>query len=117
MWKRFSEIVASNFSVAPVVEALRLERIEAGSAVVIAPDAESLGAARTRRSAIEEALTKAAGRPLRLDLRLAEMTERAQPVLSPHAIDASDRERAMQNPLVRRAIELFDGRVVDVQDD
>jgi hypothetical protein len=117
IWSRFREIVASNFSVAPIIEPLKLERLDAGIAVLSAPDAEALGAARTRRSAIEEGLTKAAGRPLRVDLRLAESAPRQQPALSPHAVNSVERERAMQNPLVRRAVELFDGRVVDVEDE
>jgi hypothetical protein len=110
------ELVAANPSVAPIVEPLSLEKIEGNVAVVTAPTTTALGAARTRRGAIEEGLSKALGRTIRLELRAAESAPGS--AAAPRSVvDTAARAQAMSNPLVRRAVELFDARVVDVQDD
>jgi hypothetical protein len=116
VWSRMLELVAANPSVAPIVEPLRLEKIEGNVAVVIAPTTTALGAARTRRGAIEEGLSKALGRTIRLELRAAEAAPDSASAPA-SAVDTAARAQAMNNPLVRRAVELFDARVVDVQDD
>lgn len=116
VWERFCGLIAANPSVAPIVEPLVLEKIEGGVVVVVAPTTMALGAARTRRGAIEEGLSKAMGRTIRLELRASESAPSAA-ALPTGAVDTAARAQAMSNPLVRRAVELFDGRVVDVQDD
>lgn len=116
VWSRFRASVAEG-SVAPIVEPLTLERIEGGVAVVSAPTVTALGAARTRRGAIEEGISKALGRSVRLELRAADRPPEAAPTESPTTSDPAARAKAMSNPLVRRAVELFDGRVVEVSDD
>lgn len=101
---------------APIAEPLVLERLDAGVAVVSAPTPIALGAARTRRTAIEDALSKAAGRTIRLELRAADVPASSPPATA-NVPDTAARAQAMNNPLVRRAVELFNATVVDVQDE
>ncbi|MBL8745416.1 MAG: hypothetical protein JNK58_03565 [Phycisphaerae bacterium] len=116
VWERVRALLAANPSVAPVIELLTLEKIEGNVAVVCAPTAGALGAARTRRGAIEDGLSKALARNMRLELKAAE-TPAGDPRAPEAVVDTAARAQAMSNPLVRRAVELFDARVVDVQDD
>lgn len=117
VWERFRALVADNFSVAPIVEPLTLDRLDGNLAIIIAPTMTALGAARTRRGAIEDGLTKAIGRPVRIELRASEKPVESPEAIQPSHPDPAARAKAMSNPLVRRAVELFDGRVVDVSED
>ncbi len=55
--------------------------------------------------AIRKIVQEIAGRPVQITI----VTKKAQSVSKPEL-----RERAMQNPIVREALELFDGRIIDV---
>jgi DNA polymerase-3 subunit gamma/tau len=69
-----------------------------------------------RRSKLEEALSRVAGRPIRLDVALlpADASSAGRPAPVPSARQRL-RERE-QHPLVRRAMELFDAEVVRIDE-
>ena len=65
----------------------------------------------------EQGLSELTGRPIQVEFALtaeesAETSSAAAPAISPH----QRRLEAMQNPLVRRAAELFGAQVIDVVD-
>lgn len=105
-----------NYSVAPIVEPLKLREVGGGIAVLTAP-AEAIAAARARKGAIEEALGRAIGRPIRVELRADPAGPSSAEASADHLPDTAARAEAMKNPIVRRAVELFDARIISVEDD
>jgi len=120
-WNRFKNSCAANPSVSAVIEPLMLERIDGTLAYLSAPSAESLSMVKPRKAAIEELLGKLLGRTMRIELKLAadaaSLPEPAAARQPAGIMDPDDRAAALKNPLVKRAIELFDARLIDVQDD
>jgi len=57
-------------------------------------------------------LSRAAGRPIRVDIERSEREERPAP--RPAAASAADEQAARADPLVRRAVDLFDATIVAV---
>lgn len=115
LWSRFIEIAATKPSVMAAAEPLVLERLEGGEARLVARDASALASAKPVRLSIEEVMSKAAGRTVRVELALAAEAEpaaRVQPM-----VDTAARAEAERHPLVRRAAEVLGARLVDVQDD
>lgn len=117
MWRRVREATAGQQSVASAIESLRLIAVEGSLATVIAPDADSFAAAKARRSAIESALTAAAGRSMRAEIRLVEGEGEVRRASAVVAQGAPDTDEAMNHPIVRRAMELFGARVIEVRGD
>lgn len=126
LWSRFLERTATNASVKAAVEPLTFEREHAGVLILRAATATEASTARARVSSINDMLSTVAERTLRVDIRVldapgsdAERDASSGPAPAPRspAVDPAAYSAAQSNPLVRRAIELFDARLVDVQDD
>jgi DNA polymerase-3 subunit gamma/tau len=69
-----------------------------------------------RRSKLESALAKAAGRTIRLELELLPSDARVEPNLPPVQTNRQRMQERQRQPLVRQAIEWFDGEVVRVDE-
>ncbi len=121
LWSRFLERTASNASVRAAVESLTFEREHAGVLTLRAPNTTEAATAKARLSSINDLLSTVAGRTVRIDIRTPEAADDSA-TTSPTAprspaVDAAAYAQAQSNPLVRRAMELFDARLVDVRDD
>lgn len=99
-----------------MLELLTLEREDGAELVLVAKTPSERDAASARKSAIENAARDMTGRSVRVTIKLAG-GEAAPRTPSTPAVDAAAYAQAQASPLVRRAIELFDARLVDVQDD
>lgn len=69
-----------------------------------------------RRTKLEAALAKAAGRTIRLDLELVSNATQAEPRLVPVQTHRQRMQERQRHPLVRRAIEMFDAEVLRVDE-
>lgn len=114
--ERLRQQAAAKPSIKSVIESLTIERESAGQVVLAANDQETLSAARAMKSTLDDLLSKAAGRTLRSELKLADGAG-PQVVVREVGFDAAAHHEAMSNPLVRKAVELFDARLIDVQPD
>lgn len=81
---------------------------------IVAPlDNGQLARARARRVWLAEQLSSAIGRGVRVELREPEATTAAE--TEPNLDDAAMRRQAEEDPVVKRAMELFDARVVRIE--
>lgn len=112
---------------AGLAEALRPGRMSPGAAVLLAPNEGMLSSARALKGAIEEAMTKAAGRAMRVEFALAETPapgtdeqwdgshDDAPAVTTRPAANPAAFAQVQSHPLVRRAMDVLGARLVDVQ--
>lgn len=101
-----------------MLDTLRLVAIKGSTAHIEADSPQALSFAIGKVERLTGMVTGAVGRPVRvaLALRAGAPTERATGAQSPGG-GADPRAVAEATPIVRRAIELFDARVVRVDDD
>lgn len=113
LWARVGARAQGNPSVKAVIDQLSLVSAE-GSLVRLRPmDGSSASSARARKAQLEELLSAEAGRSVRVEFDPpASGASRAMPA---GVVDAALHAEASRNPLVRRAMELFDARVIDVR--
>lgn len=102
-------------SLASLADDLRLTELSAGLAIVSAPTNTKANYARTRQATLAEILSEVTGSRVRVEVRLAQgVSARSAQAPAPSSVAHAE---AVKDPLVRRAMELFDARVVDVSDD
>jgi len=75
-------------------------------------EAEAIGRG-ARKQALEEALSKRAGEPVRIEIELAAESPETEPV--PEAPPADPVEHFKNDPLIRQALELFKAEIKSVQ--
>jgi len=100
-----------------LLESLSLARCEGGVAVV-EPVKPGQGAyLKARAPALEDLLSRAAGKPLRLEVRepAPESGGGGGPTAPNAGADSEAYAKALQHPLVRRAAELLGARLVKVE--
>ncbi len=118
IWDRAHELAADQPSLSVLLENLTLERCEGGIAVVVAARPGQSAYLRARGAALEDLLSRAAGRPLRLDVREPEPSSGAETPLPQGAgVDSEAYAQALKHPLVRRAAELLGARLIAVERD
>jgi hypothetical protein len=103
---------------AGLVDEYRLRSIAQGVAhlEVLDPRLKSHSENARQRQELEGFLSQAAGVPLRLQVAVAEASTHAPAAATDPriSVDPKLRARAEQDPLVRRAMELFNARITDV---
>lgn len=125
LWDMVRARVAASPAQASVVELFELKSVRAGIAELGVTDAAKLLIARAKVDFIAGLLSKVAGRSL--GARLIEpstpsVTDGAAPAAAtPGAAatreDAAARAEAMQQPLVKKAMDLFNARLIAIEDD
>lgn len=113
VWAAVCASVASSPAGAALVESLRLVSLEHGVATVETDDAGAAGRARTRRKWLEERIGAAYGSPVRVEVHAPEEGAATQ-AIPDEELDAAARRDAANNPLVQKAMDLFQARLVRV---
>ncbi len=114
VWESVCASVASSPAGAALVEALRLVSLEKGVATVEADDPGVAGRARTRRRWLEERIGEVCGTNVRLEVRSTDDSGSASSVPE-EPVDSALLRQAANNPLVQRAMDLFQARLVRVE--
>lgn len=127
LWERVRALVAASPSQSGLVELFELKSVRGDTAEVVVADASKAVFARTKVEWVGGLLTKALGRTMHARLIDAPAPEAAArdsadtPTRSAGAsliaADAAARAEAMENPLVRKAMDLFNARVISVEND
>lgn len=119
VWARVAQLAREeNPSVLSVVESTRLERLDGQRATLAIVRDSNIAYVRARKGALEALLEKVAGVAARIEF--IEVNEGAAPSDPQHSdgprptVDQATQARVMQNPVVRKAVELFDARIVEV---
>lgn len=114
-WQRVCVKLRQQPSLASLADDLSLTTLADGVAVFSAPTSTKANYARTRQSTLSDILTEITGARVRIEVRTAQSrSTAAAPATVPSSVAHAE---AVKDPLVRRAMELFDARVVDVSDD
>lgn len=119
LWRRVHEVAAESAATQFIVESIEATsiRVAGGTLMIgVAPTIGALGPPTPAQTAkIEAIVTRAAGRPAKLEARAPTPTAKpaaAAPPATP--TDAAARAQAVNHPLVKRAMELFDAKLVRV---
>lgn len=104
-------------SVRSLLASIELESVNERTATFRITDPERTGYARMHASVLADLVEQCGG-----GKRAIEFTESAEPAPQPQRAGSTDvspemREKAMQHPVVRKATELFDARVIDVREE
>ncbi|MGP1347405.1 MAG: hypothetical protein ACTS3F_12165 [Phycisphaerales bacterium] len=132
LWDRVVAQASKSNYWAGMIARIRLRSIRAGIATIELAS-ESLRSTLNQprnRAELAEFLSSAAGRPITPEITIApadaddsdqgdhsdsEHPARHQPARHPATIDPALRARAEQDPLVRKAMELFNARITDIR--
>lgn len=114
VWESVCASVASSPAGAALVEALRLVSLDKGIATVETDDPGVAGRARTRRRWLEERISDVCGVNVRLEVRSSDESG-STPSLPEEPVDSALMREAANNPLVQRAMDLFQARLVRVE--
>lgn len=124
LWNAVRDLVAGSASQASFVELFELKSLAGQAAEVVIRDPSKQAFARTKVEWVAGLLSKAAGYPVsaRLVEAAAPTTTNNAPTSlakagAPAAMDAASRAAAMENPLVKKAIDLFNARLVGIEPD
>lgn len=115
-WSRVRELASTNPSVLVAVDAAELESIGPDAARLIVKDATKAQYVRSRQGQLEELLGKVVARRIRIDVKAALGSASARPAATT-GVDTAGYAQAMNHPLVRRAMDLFNARVIAVGPD
>jgi hypothetical protein len=118
LWQKVHDLAAESAATQFIVESIEATaiRIAGGTLVVsVAPTIGALGPPTPAQTAkIEAIVGRAAGRPVKLEARApTPAAKTATPAPAPPT-DAAARAQAVNHPLVKRAMELFDAKLVRV---
>lgn len=106
MWDRVLALAEPKPSIHAAVNGLRLQTLERGVATLEAPDSTAFAYAKARQGVIESLLQDVVGERIRVEIRAPGTEDHAPPP------DAVLQAEALKNPLVRRAMELFEARLI-----
>lgn len=112
MWAKILERASTRPSVRALFEGATLEALDESRALIRLREHEQMEFGRLNADGIAEMFRLETGRRLRIAFESA--TEEA-PSEELRAITPEVRREAESNPLVRRAMELFDARVISVE--
>ena len=117
VWARVREIGGERGpSVRVLIDALELKELGAGSATVVVRSAGKLGHAKMERARLGELIGEAMGRGAVEVKVLAGEQMSAGAAVQRTRLTGEQEQKAMQNPVVRKAVELFDARLVAVRE-
>jgi DNA polymerase-3 subunit gamma/tau len=108
---RAAAIAAQSAKDQALLSQIELRAFEAGVARIALPREGGAAYLASNPEPIRALLSRAAGRPIRIDIERAEASGRPQPQA---AVSASNEQAARADPLVRRAVDLFDATIVAV---
>jgi len=120
LWERARANLREQPSLAGLADELRIVGVSAGVVTLAASSQSQANYARSRADLLGEIFSRAGEGPgrLRVDIRLVKEAGSGQTPEQSRAIPGSVAQaEAAKNPLVKRAIELFDARVVEVRDE
>lgn len=100
-----------------MADELAFESLSGGVATLIASDARAFNFWRTRLQALSDALTAASGGEARLRVEVRPAPEPAGAAAARPVPDSVAHAEAAKDPLVRRAMELFGARLIEVRDE
>ncbi len=116
IWKQVVAEAHKNVRLGPVVDALSWDhRLDGPSIALTLGDGSLLAYARTCLGAIEKIFAAAIGRPTRVELVVSTAAESNGKPGNEMATSSADFAEAAQIPIVRKAMELLDARIVDVK--
>ncbi len=113
LWTRIQEAATTNAARA-LLGALRLVSYEDGAARIASTSPRGSGFLRSRRERLEELFSRAAGRPVRVEIVDAGDEEAASEP-APERPSAEIDPKLLEHPVVRDAIELFNAHVARVE--
>ncbi len=114
LWSRVMAAVERMPSISVATEPMRPVERQGSTLRLSAPERSAKMFTEFQRSKLEEEIERIFGAPLRVEL-VAERASEAPPAeATARELDASARSRAMQHPVVRKATELFDARIIRV---
>ncbi len=110
-WSRFCSVAAKRPTTRVLAQTLRLKSINADRAVLTADNPKMLANARHQSDLLASLFREALGRPVRIEF--------AGDSEAPAAASAPNRlnDPVLEHDIVRKAVELFDARVVSIEDD
>ncbi|MCC6908987.1 MAG: DNA polymerase III subunit gamma/tau [Phycisphaerales bacterium] len=116
VWRQVVEEAHGNARLGPVVDALSWDqRLDGPSISLTLNDGSLLAYARTCLGAIEKIFASALGRPVRIELIASAAAAANGHGPGPALPSSSQFAQAAQIPIVRKAMELLDARIVDVK--
>ena len=116
LWNQIVAEAHKNVRLAPVVEALCWDRCLDGPSISLTlSDASLLAYARTCIGAIEKLFAAGLGRPTRVELVVTAAAQANGRAASEHKASSADFAEAAQIPIVRKAMEMLDARIVEVR--
>ena len=110
VWARVQKIAGAKTMTRVLVQSLTPVRIEADAVVLTADDPNLLSHARSKKELIETLFKEAAGRPMRIEFDDGEAPE-------PAATGNLASDPVLKNDVVRKAISLFEAKVVSIEPD
>lgn len=114
---RVRKLGADRPSVRVLLDALDLKSLDAGGATVVVKSAAKLGSARSSRAKLGELIGEAMGRGGPVEVRVEAAAGVSQLAPAPTGrITGEQEHKALQNPLVRKTVELFDARIVEIKE-
>lgn len=114
LWSRVMEAVERMPSISVATEPMRPVERQGSTLRLSAPERSAKMFTEFQRSKLEEEIERVFGSPLRVELVAERASETTAPEATAREVDASARARAMQHPVVRKATELFDARIIRV---
>ncbi len=116
VWRHVVEEAHRNARLGPVVDALSWDqRLDGPTISLVLEDASLLAYARTCLGAVEKIFAAALGRPVRLELIAGAAAPANGKTTGTALPSSSEFAEAAQIPIVRKAMELLDARIVDVK--
>lgn len=113
-WERVLELGQSKAVTAAFLDGLEFASCEGDVASVTIREPRQRQFAEARRGSLEELFERASGRRVRVEFTLP-VDGGGEATGSSREVDQATRTEAEANPVVHRAMELFDARVVDVE--
>ena len=110
-WSRFCSVAAKRPTTRVLAQTLRLQSIDSDRAVLTADNPKMLANARHQTDLLASMFREALGRPVRIEFAGDSDAPAASP--APNRLN----DPVLEHDLVRKAVELFDARVVSIEDD
>lgn len=128
LWESVRGLVAKSAAQSSVVELFELKSVRGAVAEVVVRDPGKLVAARAQLNLVSGLLSKASGMAMTAKiLEAGAASESSGPTSTSStsvsagarlvAVDAATRNQAMEQPLVKKAVDLFGARLIGVEED
>jgi hypothetical protein len=123
LWDAVRGLVSKSAAQTSVVDLFELKSVKGAVAEVVVRDPGKLVAARSQLSLVSGLLSKASGTSMTARLIEGAAPSDAVPAVQASAgarlvqVDAAARNEAMEQPLVKKAVDLFGARLIGVEED